>query len=404
MRLVGTLNDEREAIIFSSFLNRKNIEHQIEINKNTDWGSSDYGTSQCLIWIQDEDQVSEASRWYQFYLANPFDPIFKKNQINPPSNTIPPESQTSPSSIFPPPLIDRMEKNENQKARFNWNRKPTGPLTRFFLVLCCSVFLLAQILTSTTKSSSDLASSLIFSSPVAKAILYDYPEKYQLLDHFLKTYGYEELENPQSLSHTQRALLQKINQTPYWQGLYALIQNKGFLPVLEDLPFNDVPMFEKIRQGEVWRLFSPCIYHSGLVHILFNMLWLIVLGKQIEQRIGALRYLLFILFVGILSNTAQYLISGPNFVGFSGILMAMLGFIWSRQRYAAWEGYQLDKSTMIFMLIFILGMAVIQFFSFFLEKSLDLTISPGIANVAHLSGLVLGLILGRLNFFNWRHI
>lgn len=133
------------------------------------------------------------------------------------------------------------------------------------------------------------------------------------------------------------------------------------------------------------------------------MLWLIVLGKQLEQRIKPWRYILFILFIAIISNTAQYLMSGPNFIGFSGVLCGMLAFIWVRQKTAAWEGYQIDRMTLIFMLIFILSMTGIQLLSFLLEKSLDWAISPNIANMAHLTGGLTGYILGRLNFFSWRH-
>jgi len=133
------------------------------------------------------------------------------------------------------------------------------------------------------------------------------------------------------------------------------------------------------------------------------MLWLIVLGKQIEQRLTPWRYAIFILVVGVISNIAQYLMSGPNFIGFSGILIGMLTFVWVRQKRTAWEGYQIDRSSFIFMLIFIFGMAAIQLASFFVEKSFEWSFAPNIANMAHLIGGVVGYILGRLNFFSWRH-
>jgi GlpG protein len=81
----------------------------------------------------------------------------------------------------------------------------------------------------------------------------------------------------------------------------------------------------------------------------------------------------------------------------------MLAFIWTRQKIAAWEGYQIDRLTLIFMLIFIISMALIQLLSFFLEKSFDLAFSPNIANMAHLTGGLMGFLLARLNFFSWRH-
>lgn len=195
--------------------------------------------------------------------------------------------------------------------------------------------------------------------------------------------------------------MQQINHTPFWQGAYSLLLKGGVKAV--EKGFIQYPMFEKIKEGQVWRLFTPCLLHGDIFHLFFNMLWLIVLGKQIEQRIKAWPYVLFILIIGVLSNTVQYLMSGPNFIGFSGILCGMLAFIWVRQKRAAWEGYQIDRLTFLFMLIFIISMAFIQLLSFFLEKSMDLALSPNIANMAHLTGGLTGYLLGKLNFFSWRH-
>ena len=46
---------------------------------------------------------------------------------------------------------------------------------------------------------------------------------------------------------------------------------------------KEIPLFEKIRQGELWRLFTPCILHRDFLHILFNMIWVWILVKQIEE-------------------------------------------------------------------------------------------------------------------------
>ena len=160
-------------------------------------------------------------------------------------------------------------------------------------------------------------------------------------------------------------------------------------------------LIEKIRDGEFWRLFTPCLMHNDILHILFNMLWLIVLGKQLEQRLGIRRYLLLVLLTGIFSNTCQYLMSGSDFLGFSGVLCAMLAFIWIRQKIAPWEGYPLERSTIAFMMVFILAMSIIQIGSFFLENQYQISISPGIANTAHLSGAFIGICMACLPCFAW---
>ncbi len=393
MRLIGTLNDEKKGLTFSLFLHQKGIEHQLDIQPNTDWGSSDYGSSLCYIWIQDEDQVEEAVKWYDLFKEHPLDPIF---HVTP---SLAQDFTSSPSqnrSAPPPPPI-----SPKQTKVAGWEKQPMGWMTRSFLIICCLLFLAAQLIKPSPNASGNVAVLNIVSSPIDKTFLYDYPQFYELVDRFIRFYGYEGLENTKDLPKEAQTLLQKIEHTPFWQGFYHLALSEGFQKIFSG--HFAAPLFEKISEGQIWRLFSPALLHGDIFHLFFNMLWLIVLGKQIEQRMSPSRYLFFILIAGVFSNTAQYLMSGPNFVGFSGILCAMLTFIWIRQQQAPWEGYQLDRLTVTFMLIFIIGMALLQSLSFFLEKFFELGMSPNIANTAHLSGAFIGLLLGKLNFFSWRH-
>ena len=384
MRLIATLEDERKALLFSHFLHQKKIPHHIEIEKNQDWGSPSYGSSQCHVWIQEEDQFAEALKWFQLFIEHPEDPLFTPS----PSSTSDKEPSIPPSP--PSPTTSRA-----------WNKQPMGWMTRTLLALCTFLFFLGQFLLPSVPFPEKYTALSVFTSPIEKALLYDYPKFYELINRFIHLYGFEDLEHPEDLSPEGQRLFKQINQTPFWPGYYQLLLKGGWKSVKEGL--SHYPSFEKIRDGQVWRLFSPCLLHGDLFHLFFNMLWLIVLGKQIEQRLTPWRYGIFILIVGILSNTAQYLMSGPNFIGLSGVLMGMLAFIWVRQRIAAWEGYQIDRLTFIFMLIFILSMAAIQLVSFFLEKSFEWALAPNIANMAHLTGGIVGYLLGRLNFFSWRH-
>jgi GlpG protein len=43
----------------------------------------------------------------------------------------------------------------------------------------------------------------------------------------------------------------------------------------------------EILHGQIWRLVTPAFLHAGLMHILFNMLWLKDLGSLIEARLGS---------------------------------------------------------------------------------------------------------------------
>lgn len=400
MRLIGTLHNEKDALNFSLFLNRKSISHQIEISRNTDWGSSDYGSSQARIWIYEEDQTEEAIQWLELFQENPHDPQF--NVLKPPP--FPTESSSNQDPFTPSSSstaqISVNEQNRSPKTRSSKPQSPMGIVTRLLLLGCCLIFFVSQLLITGKENQVPTSVAALFLSPVEKVLLYDYPHVYDLIDRFITLYGYDNLQEPKDLPPEGYQLIRQINNTPYWQGLYTILKQEEGESASKEL--QTVPMFEKIRQGEIWRLISPALLHADLFHLFFNMLWLVVLGRQMEQRLGKAHYIFFILLTAIVSNTAQYIMSGPNFVGLSGVLCGMLTFIWTRQRYAPWEGYQLDKMTIIFMLIFIFAMAALQIFSFVLEKSLDVSISPGIANTAHLSGALIGLVLGRMNFFSWR--
>ncbi len=218
-----------------------------------------------------------------------------------------------------------------------------------------------------------------------------------MIDRFILLYGTDEIETNHEIPQEGKVLLKKIKETPVWQGIYSILLDKDDQTMESKL--KEVPLFEKIRQGQIWRLFTPALLHADIFHLFFNMLWLIVLGKQIEQHLTSARYILFLLIVGIFSNTMQYLTSGPNFIGFSGVLCGMLTFIWARQTHAPWEGYQLNRMTYLFMMIFITGMALMQFISFFLDKSFGLNVSLNIANTAHLSGAFLGWLMWEIKFF-----
>ena len=394
MRLIGTLHEEKQVRTFAHFLDQKKITHQIEAVKDTDWGSSNYGTHLYRIWITDEDQWDEALKGYELFLENPQDSSF----ITPLYDfDISSQSEDKVAIETEEPLL------KTSPASATWNQKPLGFVTRLLILSCCALTFLSWFLLSSTQEKETNVSIIpLFSSPVEKNLLYDYPYTYQLISQFIQKYGYEAFEHPEVLPKEGHQLAQQIEQTPFWQGFYTLVQ-KGGLQALNTAIFQ-IPMFERIREGEVWRLFSPCLFHVEFFHLFFNMIWLLVLGKQIEQRLGTWRYILFILILGIFSNTAQYLMAGPNFIGFSGILCGMLTFMWMRQKHAPWEGYQLDRVTVLFLALFILIMATVQFVSFFLEKTLGFSISPGIANTAHLSGAAIGFLLGRLNLFSWSRI
>jgi len=401
MRLIYTVNDAVKGRKLSAFLSGQGINNQLEMTTNTDWGSHAYGEVSGNIWVYDEDQFEKAMRWVEDFEKNPDDVRFEKGTVKP---TIIPQVIGAKEPI---PL----NKGFNSINMVYGNRKEAlnrtairlesyGKITMGFLILCCIIFLVSELTApSYTTLPDNLPYTPLTAAPIKKQFLYDYPHAYELLDTVVKLYGVDKLQTPQDLPPEGQYLLEEFHKTPYWEGGYdLLVQKIQGKDILQTHP----PLFEKISEGEYWRLFTPCLLHNDILHLLFNMIWLIILGKQIEQRLSPRRYMLLILVIGILSNTSQYFMGGPNFLGFSGIVCGMLTFIWVRQHKAPWEGYPLQHSTIMFLVYFVATVFLIQLGSFYLEVEHALSASPGIANTAHLVGGALGALLGCLSFFSWR--
>ena len=106
----------------------------------------------------------------------------------------------------------------------------------------------------------------------------------------------------------------------------------------------------EVMEGQVWRLITPIFLHFGFFHIIFNMFWLHDLGSLIENRRGTGHFVAFILLAAIISNIAQYCVSGPNFGGMSGVVYALFGYVWMKGKFDPGDGIEMNPTTVIIML------------------------------------------------------
>ena len=114
----------------------------------------------------------------------------------------------------------------------------------------------------------------------------------------------------------------------------------------------------EIAQGEFWRLLTPVLVNVDVLPLMFNLLLLLHLGSMIESCAGAGRLGSLFIVIGVLSNLAQFYVSGPAFCGAAGILFGLLGYVWIRGRMDPASGLFLRPHTVAMMLVFyIVGMA-----------------------------------------------
>lgn len=329
-------------------LDEASIEYLADRAKNTDWESEHYGDIVFSIWIIQEDEVERVKRLLE---TEDRKILFLRDTCAP---------------------IQKIIK-----------KKPHCVITLFCIALSLFTFMINELEYLSSDSQVDSISS------INKLLLFDYPHAIELEESLLAS------KEPNSA--TQEKEILELRKASFWGGA-----SFSFLAYVTKIPFIPNPSIsrqyfaEKISQGELWRIFTPIFLHATFIHLLFNMMWLYILGRQIEACIGSFRYVLFILITAAFSNTAQYVMSGYSFLGFSGVLFAMAAFIAKRQRLAPFEPYSLHENVYTFLkasVWILVGISTITFIGeCYFKKML---FSLGFANTAHVAGLLSGYLIGK---------
>ena len=171
----------------------------------------------------------------------------------------------------------------------------------------------------------------------------------------------------------------------FYSDLVSLFTFQNFI-ISSDRNISFEPLSMALQRNEWWRLITPAFLHFGLFHIVFNGLWLWEFGRRVELLVGSGAYLILLSALAIGANVGQYLWDGPAlFGGFSGVVYGLLGYIWVRSKRIPHPLLMLPQSIFPLMigwlLICLLGVV-------------DLMIQGGVANGAHVSGLLIGMIFG----------
>lgn len=139
-----------------------------------------------------------------------------------------------------------------------------------------------------------------------------------------------------------------------------------------------------INRGEIYRLITSTFLHGGIIHILFNMSALNIIGKEVEYIYGSKKYILIYILSALSGSLFGYLFN-PNSisVGASGAIFGLLGaMLVFGLKEKNKIGKQYAKN--------ILGTLAINVI-------IGITIS-NIDNYAHLGGLIMGAISALILF------
>ena len=135
---------------------------------------------------------------------------------------------------------------------------------------------------------------------------------------------------------------------------------------------------------QFWRLITNMFMHFGLMHLFSNMLYLFLIGLNMEKMIGRWKYLALYLMTGFgasLISTAFYYIRGENVVsaGASGAIYGLIGaLVVLTYKTRGQTGRSMMWLRIGFVILFL-------FYSNFMSTRVDV--------VAHIAGFILGIIL-----------
>ncbi|KAL1647600.1 hypothetical protein SLS61_007230 [Didymella pomorum] len=140
---------------------------------------------------------------------------------------------------------------------------------------------------------------------------------------------------------------------------------------------------DRSKEPDQWyRFIIPMFLHAGIIHIGFNMLLQLTLGRDMEKEIGPIRFALVYFSAGIFGFVlgGNYAADGITSVGASGSLFGILALTLLDLFYN-WSSRRSPIKDLLFLLLdiaiaFVLGLL------------------PGLDNFSHIGGFLMGIVLG----------
>jgi Uncharacterized membrane protein (homolog of Drosophila rhomboid) len=138
-----------------------------------------------------------------------------------------------------------------------------------------------------------------------------------------------------------------------------------------------------IYNKEYYRLVTSMFLHFGIDHITSNMIFLVMLGREIENLVGRFKFLIVYMLSGIIANIVSVLYNYlRNYyvvgAGASGAVFGIMGMFLYFCIVVEGERREFRKENAIIMIIYSL-------YSGF--------VSSNVNNVAHVVGLISGIII-----------
>ena len=131
---------------------------------------------------------------------------------------------------------------------------------------------------------------------------------------------------------------------------------------------------------DYFRIVSSIFLHGGLLHLVFNMYSLYIIGPQLESFFGKIKFITIYLISGICGNLLSMLFLADNnvSVGASGAIFGLMGAL-------VYFGYHYR--------VYLGGVIKSQIIPLIVINLLIGYLSSGINNIAHIGGLIGGILI-----------
>lgn len=183
--------------------------------------------------------------------------------------------------------------------------------------------------------------------------------------------------------------------------LFALVYLLQFVSAVAGLVSTLFVLSPPITD-EPWTVVTSVYAHAGFDHLLSNAVALIVFGWPVARATTRLRFHMFFLAAGALAGVSQILVSGTlapfpvvtaataGVLGASGGVFALLGYLLASNRLSSRFGGLVEVPIWLTALAYVVIAVALTL----------VTASPGVALIAHFTGLTVGLFAGKLNLLS----
>lgn len=156
--------------------------------------------------------------------------------------------------------------------------------------------------------------------------------------------------------------------------LYAMLYDQN-----DRLFYEFANNYVYVQNGEIYRLITCMFLHADIMHIVFNMYALYLLGPIVERYYGKVRFLLIYFISGLLGSlfSCVFMSSNTYAIGASGAIFGLLGSIAYFTYYYRATLQGLLRSQIMPVIIINLGLGLFI---------------PGIDISAHIGGLIGGIL------------